>query len=438
MFATTTIFALVLFGSPEEAYALLEEVPGRIEADDLAGALAKAEAALAADPENFEAMSIAAALAERTGDLTRALELQQAILALDPNADEARLAIARLELALGNRDAARVMNEELLKRHPQSEEGLALRKAIRVGKVVEAPAPEEGSPIGPLVRLDLVTGYDSNPTLRNEDATGGAIDGGAAEDVAIMTVDGTVGFFAKGKDRPFTVLGRVRTTRAFDPSASVQNSLASTVGLSAIGRRRLAENVTGIADLRYQALWTDGYGNFIQHFVAPSALATYDTGIHQLRGLAGLELRFFDEAISDSVTPRLAVRDTIELGKGLVIVDVGGRLGIDTTGEDTEFDTDYVGSRELSTLLFGQYELAERLTAFAATDFRWRSFDTRVNARGEQFDPSETVVQVLAGLRYRLDIYELHVEYSYSTAQASIARAFDRQQITGGVRVWYY
>ncbi len=438
MLATTTVLALALIATPEEAYALLDEVPALVEADDLSGALAKAEQAVAADPENFDAMSIAAALAEKTGDLQRALELQKSILAFDANADEARLAIARLEFVLGNKDAARAMTEELLERHPQSEEALALRKSIRIGKPFEAPASPPESPLKPLVRLDFVTGYDTNPTLLSEEATGGAVGGAQAEDVAITTLDGTVGFFHAGKDRPLTVLGRVRTTRAFDPSPSVQNALASTVGVSGIGRRRLAENVLGIADLRYQALWTDGYGNFIQHFIAPSALASYETGIHQLRALAGLEMRFFDENVSDSVTPRLALRDTIDLGDLMLIFDVGGRLAIDITSADGEFDTDYVGSQELSTLLFGQYELAENFTAFAATDFRWRSFDTRVNGDGEQFDPRETLIQILAGLRYRLDIFELHLEYSYSTAQASVVRAFDRQQITGGVRVWYY
>ncbi|MEO0814404.1 MAG: hypothetical protein AAFY60_16195, partial [Myxococcota bacterium] len=201
-----------------------------------------------------------------------------------------------------------------------------------------------------------------------------------------------------------------------------------------------------IGDLRYQSLFVDNFNDRIQHFVAPSGLLTYDLGVHQLRALAGLELRFLDGDlnVSDSVTPRLAVRDTIRLGKALLIADVGARLAVDITDNDVdglEFDTDFVGGQELSTLLFGQYEIAKRFTGFVATDFRWRALGTRINdpqGIAAEVSPAETVIQVLAGLRYRLDIFELHVEYAYSTALASEQRSYTRNQITGGVRVWYY
>ncbi|MEM6733261.1 MAG: tetratricopeptide repeat protein [Myxococcota bacterium] len=447
----TLLFVFTLLSTPEQAYALLEDVPSLVEAGAVTDAREKAEEALGLDPENFEALSIAAALAERAGDLSRALELQERILEIDPNADEARLASARLLLALGRRDDARVRNEALLDRHPQSEEGLALRKAIVIGEVVTSDAPAEEAPLQALVRFDTVTGYDSNPTLANQDATGGAANArGVEEDVAILNLDGSIGFYVKGKNRPLTVLARVNTTRAFDDSDTVANALASTFGVSAIGRQELGENLLGTLDLRYQALFVDGFNDFFQHFAAPSALVTYQAGAHQLRALAGVELRFFDGIAgldgvgtqgdptpNDSITPRLALRDTIDLGRGTVILDVGARLGVDLD-EDTALGSRFVGSQELSSLVFGQYELFEDFTAFGGTDVRWRAFDTFTNADGVDVDARETVVQLFAGVRYEISIYELHAEYGYSTALAGNLREFDRQQVTGGVRVWYY
>ncbi|MEL6547286.1 MAG: tetratricopeptide repeat protein, partial [Myxococcota bacterium] len=321
MLGTTALLITALLATPEEAYAILEDVPLLIKAGELDEAYAKSLAALEADAENFEALSLAAALAEKTGKPEKALELQRSILALDSNADEARLAIARLELALGNREAAQQMNESLLERHPQSEDGLKLRRAIRMGTTAPEPEPVESSAVKPLVRLDMVTGYDSNPTLLND--TDGAVGTASVEDAAILTMDGSVGFYVDGKERPFTLLARVRNTSTFDGSDAVTSSLPSTVGLSAIARRRVGEKSLLIGDLRYQSLFVDNFNDRIQHFVAPSGLLTYDLGVHQLRALAGLELRFLDGDlnVSDSVTPRLAVRDTIRLGKALLIAD---------------------------------------------------------------------------------------------------------------------
>ncbi|MEM6532832.1 MAG: tetratricopeptide repeat protein [Myxococcota bacterium] len=421
--------ALMLLASPEQAYALLDEVPPLLESGDIELARSKTDEALRLDPENYDALVLAAALAEGAGDLARALSFHERLLELDANADDSRLAVARLHLKRGEFEQARARNEELLERHPQSEDGLALRKAI---KARVAPADSSGTGYSPLVRLDLISGYDSNPTLRNEEATGGAAVETEAPSVAILTMDGTVGFYDEGKDRPLTVLGRVRTTRPFDDDEAVGNALASTIGVTAIGRRRLSKQIVGLVDLRYQGLFVDGFQDFVQHFVAPSLLATYDTGPHQLRALLGAELRFFDGLVNDSVTPRLSLRDTLRVGRGLIVADIGGRLGIDL-GEDTDAGSRFVGSQEGSFLLFGQYDFLERLTGFVGTDIRWRAFDT-FNGN----DPRETLLQVFAGLRYKLGIYELHAEYGYSQALAGALREFDRQQVTAGVRVWYY
>ncbi|MEL6339981.1 MAG: tetratricopeptide repeat protein [Myxococcota bacterium] len=422
----------VLSATDEQPKDPMQTLAPLIDAGRFDAALEEARARLESDPNNVEFLSITAGLASKLQRYDEARDMLQRALELDSNADDIRIRLVLVYLALGEREQARRVATVLEERHPGSKESAQVQAYLD-----DEPAEAQTRLFA---RADLTTGYDSNPTLLNDDAVGGAAGEIDAPATGFVTLDGVVGLAGAGESRPFAVLGRVRSTLPFaaedDESDAVGLALPSVLSVSAIGRRSLSEELLGTLDLRYRAIFVDGFGEFVQHFVAPTMLGTYRLGIHRIRALAGAELRFFgidgDSGLfspNDSVTPRLALRDTIVLGDVILVADVGGRLNLDVEDEN-EGGSRFVGYRELSVLGFAQGEILEELTALAGVDWRARSFD---DFAGEGAD--ETVLRIFAGLRYRIDAFELHAEYGWT--QSRDARRYDRQQISGGLRYWY-
>lgn len=438
------IASSMVLASPEAAYEKLDFAVEVAAAGDIDAARRLVDEALELDPQNTEALALSAKLAELSGDLDAAERELQTLLSLDPQDDAARFALARVLNRRGKRVAAAEVNDALLERHPQHVDALLLRRSIRAGREPYTAEETSTAPFAPFVRVDVSTGYDSNPTLRGDPAAGSAFAVESGEGAPVLSTDAAIGLSAGGDARPWTALATVRNTRAISPESSApQDSLASSIGAAAIARRGFGGGLLGTLDLRYQALYTDGFGNFIQHYAAPSILGAYDLGDHTLRALVGFELRKSGDyaGINDSVAPRVALRDTWTVADFMVIADLGARTGIDL-GDSDDPGSAFVGSQELSGLLFAQWQGTEALSLFAGSDLRWRAFDDFLTARPDGTSvvrtSKETVLRLFAGVRYRFDVLELHAEYGFGKAFAGRLRAYERHQATAGVRVWYY
>ncbi|MEO1333429.1 MAG: tetratricopeptide repeat protein [Myxococcota bacterium] len=423
------LFALgAIASSAEPADDPAEIVEPYVTQGDFEGALRVVENAIEVDPDDIELIVLAAKLAVAIDSWARSVTLLERALELDPNDDEARAALARGYAELGDDEAARQTNAVLLQRQPNSSDGAAIAERLE---------STDRFQITPFGRAEVATGYDSNPTLLDE--TGGTVGDTDAPGAAFLVLDGVVGITERRREHRFTLLGRVRSQLPLGVSdeddPAVANALPSSLSATAIGRLRLAPDWLAAIDLRYQALFVDGFDTWVQHFVAPSGFITWSLGRHELRLLAGAELRALNDerngvpAANDSLAPRLALRDSVVFGPLLLVGDVGLRLNVDLD-EDDDPTSRFVGYTEFSALVYAQYALTESLQGLVGFDGRTRGFD---DFGGES--DRENVGQAFVGLRYRLDSLEFHAEYGLT--RSSGAREFERQIVSGGVRLWY-
>ncbi|MEK7704426.1 MAG: tetratricopeptide repeat protein, partial [Myxococcota bacterium] len=140
----------------------LERAEVALDAGDLAQASDILDEALAADPDDVDALWAAARLELRRDHRERGIELLRRVLDLDPYNDEAHFDLAQALFDDGERAAARASVDSLLERHPQYPPALLLK--LGMDGYIAAPSARR-SPWRPQLRAGVSAGYDSNLAL---------------------------------------------------------------------------------------------------------------------------------------------------------------------------------------------------------------------------------------------------------------------------------
>ncbi|MBI3179827.1 MAG: tetratricopeptide repeat protein [Deltaproteobacteria bacterium] len=340
------------------------------------------------------------------------------LLKLDPNNDDARLALAHVLWRVGLAQDAQGRVGEVLARHPQHQPALALRRQLVEGAV--APTASRLRPqarVGVAAVVDTNLGLDPDvverasklATLAQIEASGGVVS---------PTLSG------------FLLLSSAIPMR----DAAVLGELAPTRVAAEVVARYPAANFEAAVDLRYEELFANAFSTRLQRTVGPSVWGTLKLlPMHHLRLLAGVDLR---QPVADfgaaSIMPKVSLRDNLRLGRLSVTSDVAARMSrsAGATGTDTPLRTDF---EEAALALATTFALSDEVALTAVVEGQGRRFRDDPTAG----DLKETTLFGLAGARYVLDRVELHAEYAYTRNLSHRLYAYDRHQVSMGVRAWY-
>jgi tetratricopeptide (TPR) repeat protein len=414
---SSLVVLLIVAAAEDEAQRYLEEAEAALAAGDLAYTRAALDDALAVDPENLDALMAAADLALGEGRPTDAVRLLERLLAKDPANDWARLALARALWSEGEAGRATEAVDAVLARHPAFLEGLELRRDLSRGSAAAGASRWQ-----PRLRLGVAAVYDSNLSLDP-----GELPEVSNRHAGLLSLDGSALVDYTGLRTPLTLIARLNTmvplTDADDiaPLAPTQVT-AGFVGRLPLGRAELA------LDLRYEELFTEVFARHLQHAVSPTLLGAYALGPgHRLRLLLGADLYLPEEsfAAGTNTTLKLALRDSVRLGRFLLVADLGGRLnrGAETTDESL-VSTNFL---EIDGGLLMEAPLVANLSGLVAVSGQGRRFDV---------DLRESTYAGLAGVRLAFDDFDLHAEYAYTINLSNPLRSYDRHQLTVGVRAY--
>ncbi|MBI5511928.1 MAG: tetratricopeptide repeat protein [Deltaproteobacteria bacterium] len=420
MTLTVVVLLASIGAAPADAAESLLAAERALSAGDLEQADRALAAALAADPENVDALQAAALVALQLGDAARAVALLERALALDPNNDDARIELARALAQGGDLAKSRATIAAVLERHPRLISALSLDKEIRAGAV---SAPSRPSPWRFSGRAGLSTLYDSNISL----------DAGRSRDVshqraALLDQEAAAAVGHAAGPLPATLFVQLRNTTPLSNQDIARKLAPSIVLAGLVGTHAIGDLSLGV-DARYQELFTDGFGTHLQQLLSPSLFAGYRVAGQDLRLLVGVERRRpYGVFGSDlSLTTKATLRDTLALGALSLTVDVAGRRdrsgAANTAGAELRTDFD-----ELDATLYAEYAAFSHLAAFVAADLQARKFDTGLK---------ESTYNGLAGGRYELGLVELHAEYSFTKNLSDALHSYDRHQVTFGVRAYY-
>ncbi len=429
---TLFVVVLTLLSAPaDEAQSHLAAAEDAYAHGDVRGARHAVDEALAVDPQNTDALLLAARLARKTGEPEVAIQHLNQLIALDPDDDDARYEMALAHAEVGDKAAAGSALDGLLAREPQREEAVTAKARLTSGSQIEGIDP---GGLRPLARVGLGMTYDSNVLLASN-----VVPTNTGHSTPTVDVDAAIGFTVGHASqlngmKPLTLIARLTDQTSTESSATIRGVVPSTLGLIAIGLHRFGDYQTAL-DLRYTELWVDSFADHIQREVAPTVWAARTLGAHTLRALAGLEYRksanVTGVAGPDNITYEGALRDSINLHPVQLIVDLRGDINKgtgDVPQTDSGNNAGLVGFKELAAMAYAWTPIVSTLSAFGLGEVTGRKFDS---------DLKETTWRAELGVRYAFDVFELHGEYEFMKNVSNAARSFDRNLVSVGIRYWY-
>lgn len=415
MMTFLSCFLLLVAGSPDE---LLDTATQAFDAGDLETAALALTEAIAADPQNVDALEAAALVALRQNDPGRAVEYLTKLLELDPQNDDARLELGRAQWLAGNHDDGQKSVDAVLERHPRLIEALTLDKEMRVAAV--AP-PERQNPLQFSARAGVSGIYDSNPMLDP------GLPGTSTKTEAKLLNTGLAAAlrYAAGPV-PFSVFAELDSNAPATERDDVGAYALTTVTAGFVAERGLGGLSVGL-DARYAELYTDVFDKHRARVMSPSLFVTYTLFGQHLRLLGGAELRTPDQALDseNNTTLKAGLRDSFLAGPVTVLVDLAGRKNQSASGSSSVLRTDFSeidGTVCLDTPLF------DTLAGFLVVDALGRKFDDGLQ---------ESTYHALLGLRYGFGSFELHGEGGVTRNLSDADHDFTRYQLGLGVRAYY-
>jgi len=418
---TLALIHCLALGSATAAQAALDAAAAAVDRGDLPTAALRLKEAIAADPDDVEALSAAGLVALRLFDNSEAVRLFDRVLALDPYDDEARLHRTTALWRLGDATRARGSINDLLARQPAWPQALALNTHLDERAELAAPSPWR-----PLARVDVSGGYDSNLMLLSS-----SVAEASQSSTALMAVDASLGTAYAANGRPVSAFAHVTSLQS--PDKQLADWTSTLVGGALIGRQWLDE-LEAVVDLRYDELFTNSFATHRQRVMSPTLYGSLPLGTTQrLRLLVGADYRmlFNSPQSPDNVTLRLGVRDTLTIGRVTAALDLEGRRNWATTNT-TAATLRSAEFLEGAAHVTADTTLVGELAAQALAGGSWRRLYQSAGGNHErQLDGQ-------VGLRYGLGWAELHAEYAFTKNFADqSAFSFTRHAVFAGVRAWF-
>ncbi len=399
----TPVCLLLALGlaAPADADALLARAEHALATAELMTARRALQDALAADPDNVDALFAAGMLAREAKD-PEAVTLFTRLLALDPGADEARLQLALALHEAGDTEGAKRVLDEVLARHPELSEALVVQ-----GLIAAPPKPTRRWRFG--ARLGLGAGYDSNLAIAPSDERAAGL---GLLDVTLHETYDTMA-------RPFTLIAHLASTQALTDRREVSPYTSSVLGLGVIGRHYI-DNLEAVLDVRYDEFFTDSFDTHRGRSISPSLYGAVPLGErHRLRLLLGADVRRVaggqtsldgtTQLEPSSTVARAGLRATVALGRAVAKAELIARRSF---AQKDGAEVSSLTSREVDFLDLGgrgtaDLAITDELSGFAHAGLVHRSFSD-----GER----EGEFTLTSGLGLGLDLtaVELLAEYLFT------------------------